>query len=100
MNDYMGLWSVEQKKINNEYDYYCFDLVINFYIFSSLFFHNPNVCGFLEGTCRWGEFGEGGMLWGECNARQFEWFDGNAVNELLYKVRWRLSFLQIQYVPS
>ncbi|KAK6161130.1 hypothetical protein DH2020_004511 [Rehmannia glutinosa] len=39
-----------------------------------------------SGTCRWGEFGEGGLLWGECSARQFEWFDGNPVNELLYKV--------------
>ncbi|KAL2230155.1 UNVERIFIED_CONTAM: DNA mismatch repair protein MSH1, mitochondrial [Sesamum indicum] len=40
-----------------------------------------------SGTCRWGEFGEGGLLWGECNARQFEWFDGNPVNELLKKVK-------------
>ncbi|KAL8048289.1 hypothetical protein ABFX02_07G054400 [Erythranthe guttata] len=40
-----------------------------------------------SGTCRWGEFGEGGLLWGECSARQFEWFDGNAVNELLFKVK-------------
>ncbi|KAK4405993.1 DNA mismatch repair protein MSH1, mitochondrial [Sesamum angolense] len=40
-----------------------------------------------SGTCRWGEFGEGGLLWGECNARQFEWFDGNPVNELLNKVK-------------
>ncbi|KAK4478239.1 hypothetical protein RD792_017522 [Penstemon davidsonii] len=39
-----------------------------------------------SGTCRWGEFGEGGLLWGECNSRQFEWFDGNPVNDLLYKV--------------
>ncbi|KAL6519851.1 DNA mismatch repair ATPase msh1 [Orobanche minor] len=43
--------------------------------------HNPS------GTCRWGEFGEGGLLWGECSARQFEWFDGNPINELLYKVK-------------
>lgn len=40
-----------------------------------------------SGTFRWGEFGEGGLLWGECNARQFEWFNGDAVNELLYKVK-------------
>ncbi|KAL9161935.1 hypothetical protein ABFS82_07G053800 [Erythranthe guttata] len=40
-----------------------------------------------SGTCRWGEYGEGGLLWGECSARQFEWFDGNAVDELLYKVK-------------
>ncbi|KAL8483217.1 hypothetical protein ACS0TY_026049 [Phlomoides rotata] len=40
-----------------------------------------------SGTCRWGEFGEGGLLWGECNVRQFEWLDGNPVDELLYKVK-------------
>ncbi|CAK9139565.1 unnamed protein product [Ilex paraguariensis] len=40
-----------------------------------------------SGTCRWGEFGEGGLLWGECNARYFEWFEGNPVNELLIKVK-------------
>lgn len=42
------------------------------------------------GTCRWGEFGEGGLLWGECSGRQFEWFEGNPVNELLLKVCMRL----------
>ncbi|GFY81344.1 MUTL protein homolog 1 [Actinidia rufa] len=40
-----------------------------------------------SGTCRWGEFGEGGLLWGECRARPFEWFEGNPVNELLSKVK-------------
>ncbi|GMY27006.1 DNA mismatch repair protein MSH1, mitochondrial isoform X1 [Fagus crenata] len=40
-----------------------------------------------SGTCRWGEFGEGGLLWGECSARQFEWFEGNPVDELLLKVK-------------
>ncbi|XP_058095000.1 DNA mismatch repair protein MSH1, mitochondrial isoform X2 [Magnolia sinica] len=40
-----------------------------------------------SGTSRWGEFGEGGLLWGECNGKRFEWFDGTPVNELLYKVR-------------
>ncbi len=40
----------------------------------------------MTGTCRWGEFGEGGLLWGECSARQFEWFEGNPVDELLLKV--------------
>lgn len=40
-----------------------------------------------SGTCRWGEFGEGGLLWGECSGRQFEWFEGNPVNELLLKVK-------------
>ncbi|GER52219.1 DNA mismatch repair protein [Striga asiatica] len=40
-----------------------------------------------SGTCRWGEFGEGGLLWGECSSRQFEWFDGEPVKEILYKVK-------------
>ncbi|KZV15266.1 ATP binding protein [Dorcoceras hygrometricum] len=40
-----------------------------------------------SGTCRWGEFGEGGLLWGECSARQFDWLEGNPVNELLFKVK-------------
>ncbi|MQL83043.1 hypothetical protein Taro_015538 [Colocasia esculenta] len=40
-----------------------------------------------SGTCRWGEFGEGGLLWGECNHKQFEWFNGIPVDELLCKVR-------------
>ncbi|KAM6565575.1 hypothetical protein CsatA_024703 [Cannabis sativa] len=39
-----------------------------------------------SGTCRWGEYGEGGLLWGECVARHFEWFDGNPVTDLLSKV--------------
>ncbi|KAG9447714.1 hypothetical protein H6P81_013842 [Aristolochia fimbriata] len=43
--------------------------------------HNPS------GTSHWGEFGEGGLLWGECCGRQFEWFDGVPVSELLFKVR-------------
>ncbi|XP_058210067.1 DNA mismatch repair protein MSH1, mitochondrial isoform X1 [Rhododendron vialii] len=40
-----------------------------------------------SGTCRWGEFGEGGLLWGECRARHYEWLDGNPMNELLSKVK-------------
>ncbi|OVA02308.1 GIY-YIG nuclease superfamily [Macleaya cordata] len=40
-----------------------------------------------SGTSRWGEFGEGGLLWGECSGRHFEWFDGNPVTEVLCKVR-------------
>jgi hypothetical protein len=47
----------------------------------------------ITGTCRWGEFGEGGLLWGECSARQFEWFGGNPVNELLLKVHLQLILL-------
>ncbi|GMI95879.1 MUTL protein homolog 1, CHLOROPLAST MUTATOR [Hibiscus trionum] len=40
-----------------------------------------------SGTSRWGEFGAGGLLWGECTARQFEWFGGDPLAELLYKVK-------------
>ncbi|KAG6757295.1 hypothetical protein POTOM_037603 [Populus tomentosa] len=40
-----------------------------------------------SGTCRWGEYGRGGLLWGECNSRYFEWFEGDPVTELLFKVR-------------
>ncbi|XP_057430786.1 DNA mismatch repair protein MSH1, mitochondrial isoform X2 [Lotus japonicus] len=51
-----------------------------------LFLHTSlrrNSCG----TCNWGEYGEGGLLWGECNSRHFEWFDGNPVSDLLVKVK-------------
>lgn len=40
-----------------------------------------------SGTCRWGEYGEGGLLWGECNGRSFEWFEGDPVNELINEVK-------------
>ncbi|XP_044486008.1 DNA mismatch repair protein MSH1, mitochondrial isoform X3 [Mangifera indica] len=40
-----------------------------------------------SGTCRWGEYGEGGLLWGECNSRHFEWFEGDPILELLFKVK-------------
>ncbi|CAM8924424.1 unnamed protein product [Rhodiola kirilowii] len=40
-----------------------------------------------DGTTRWGEFGDGGLLWGECNARQFEWFEGNPLTVLFSKVK-------------
>ncbi|KDO52255.1 hypothetical protein CISIN_1g0015702mg, partial [Citrus sinensis] len=40
-----------------------------------------------SGTSRWGEYGEGGLLWGECIARHFEWFEGDPVIELLLKVK-------------
>uniref|UniRef100_A0A1J3E1G5 DNA mismatch repair protein MSH1, mitochondrial n=2 Tax=Noccaea caerulescens TaxID=107243 RepID=A0A1J3E1G5_NOCCA len=40
-----------------------------------------------SGTCRWGEFGEGGLLWGECSGKNFEWFEGDALSELLSKVK-------------
>ncbi|XVF66386.1 hypothetical protein PTKIN_Ptkin10aG0031700 [Pterospermum kingtungense] len=51
-----------------------------------LFLHS-SLKGNASGTCRWGEFGAGGLLWGECTARHFEWFEGNPVSELLYKVK-------------
>ncbi|OIV90634.1 hypothetical protein TanjilG_01715 [Lupinus angustifolius] len=35
-----------------------------------------------SGTFRWSEYGEGGLLWGECSSKYFEWFDGNPVKEL------------------
>lgn len=53
---------------------------------NSVIFYCHNYKDSFAGTCRWGEFGEGGLLWGECNSRQFEWFEGNPVNELLFKV--------------
>eukprot|EP01018_Ginkgo_biloba_P019430 Gb_16554 [translate_table: standard] len=40
-----------------------------------------------SGTSRWGAFGEGGLLWGECTAKHHEWFDGDPVSHLLSKVR-------------
>ncbi|XP_002282256.1 DNA mismatch repair protein MSH1, mitochondrial isoform X1 [Vitis vinifera] len=45
-----------------------------------------------SGTCRWGEFGEGGLLWGECSARHFEWFEGDPVSQLLFKVKELYGF--------
>jgi hypothetical protein len=38
------------------------------------------------GTSRWGEFGEGGLLWGECSGKSFDWFDGSPIEDLLCKV--------------
>ncbi|KAL6903538.1 hypothetical protein ACP4OV_004351 [Aristida adscensionis] len=40
-----------------------------------------------SGTSRWGEFGGGGLLWGECSGKSYEWFDGSPIEELLCKVR-------------
>lgn len=40
----------------------------------------------LSGTSRWGEYGDGGLLWGECSSKYFEWFEGDPVHELLGKV--------------
>ena len=40
----------------------------------------------IAGTSRWREYGAGGLLWGECSGRHFEWFEGDPVTELLLKV--------------
>ncbi|KAI3683359.1 hypothetical protein L1987_83862 [Smallanthus sonchifolius] len=40
-----------------------------------------------SGTTRWKEFGAGGLLWGECHGRHFEWVEGKIVNEILFKVK-------------
>ncbi|KAL9408473.1 hypothetical protein AB3S75_046940 [Citrus x aurantiifolia] len=55
-----------------------------------LFLHTSlrqNTSAMIAGTSRWGEYGEGGLLWGECIARHFEWFEGDPVIELLLKVK-------------
>jgi hypothetical protein len=54
-------------------------MVLNFAL-SNIFSH------LFAGTSRWGEFGEGGLLWGECSGKSFEWFDGSPIQELLCKV--------------
>ncbi|XP_010264853.1 PREDICTED: DNA mismatch repair protein MSH1, mitochondrial isoform X2 [Nelumbo nucifera] len=58
--------------------------------YQHLFLHTSlkhNSAGFTAGTSRWGEFGEGGMLWGECTGKHFEWFDGDPITEILFKVK-------------
>ncbi|OEL37043.1 DNA mismatch repair protein MSH1, mitochondrial [Dichanthelium oligosanthes] len=55
-------------------------VVLNFAVYNIF-------CHLLVGTSRWGEFGEGGLLWGECSGKSFEWFDGSPIEELLCKVR-------------
>eukprot|EP00249_Psilotum_nudum_P012287 c23698_g1_i1 orf=55-3885(+) len=40
-----------------------------------------------SGMITWGEYGEGGLLWGECKARSWEWFGQHPVQELLSMVR-------------
>ncbi|KAI3776093.1 hypothetical protein L1987_45855 [Smallanthus sonchifolius] len=34
-----------------------------------------------------GEFGEGGLLWAECNGRHFEWIEGDMLDEILFRVK-------------
>ncbi|XP_023733890.1 DNA mismatch repair protein MSH1, mitochondrial isoform X2 [Lactuca sativa] len=40
-----------------------------------------------SGTSNWREFGEGGLLWSECNGRHFEWLEGDMINEILFRVK-------------
>lgn len=49
------------------------------------YFHFGDLTLF-AGTFRWGEFGKGGLLWGECNGKPYEWFSGNPIEELLSQV--------------
>ncbi|KAI3723468.1 hypothetical protein L2E82_35065 [Cichorium intybus] len=51
-----------------------------------LFLHN-SLKNNSSGTSNWREFGEGGLLWAECNGRHFEWLEGDMINEILYKVK-------------
>ncbi|KAI7746485.1 hypothetical protein M8C21_008298 [Ambrosia artemisiifolia] len=38
-------------------------------------------------TSSWREFGEGGLLWAECNGRHFEWLEGDMLDEILFRVK-------------
>ncbi|KAJ0781299.1 putative DNA mismatch repair protein MutS [Helianthus annuus] len=40
-----------------------------------------------SGTSSWREFGEGGLLWAECNGRHFEWLEGDMLDEILFRVK-------------
>ncbi|KAK1421082.1 hypothetical protein QVD17_23171 [Tagetes erecta] len=40
-----------------------------------------------SGTSSWREFGEGGLLWAECNGRHFEWIEGDLLDEILFRVK-------------
>jgi hypothetical protein len=50
----------------------------------------------LAGTSRWGEYGDGGLLWGECYNKYFEWFDGDPLQELLGKVCSMIKYFTSQ----
>lgn len=41
---------------------------------------------------RWGEYGEGGLLWAECKGKSCEWFSHEPVKELISKVSKRKSY--------
>lgn len=43
--------------------------------------HDPS------GVARWTEYGEGGLLWAECQGKSCEWYDQDPVLQLLSKVR-------------
>ena len=38
------------------------------------------------GMVRWGEYGEGGLLWAECKGKSCDWFGHDPVKELISKV--------------
>ncbi|KAF6144424.1 hypothetical protein GIB67_024651 [Kingdonia uniflora] len=40
----------------------------------------------ISDTSRWGEF-RGGLLWGECSGKNYEWFEGSPVSDLLCKTK-------------
>lgn len=79
----LSLQSGYENLISSHYIELVYRSPIIFYVISWLIITSR---GSITGTCRWGEFGEGGLLWGECNGRHFEWFEGNPVSELLSKV--------------
>lgn len=56
------------------------------YVQQTNFFSIPSSLSVLLGTSRWGEYGEGGLLWAECNSRNFEWFESDPLTGLLLKV--------------
>lgn len=77
------------------HDYWYINVDFSFSTFV-LLWQSYGLRGCFTGTCRWGEFGEGGLLWGECVSRHFEWFEGNPVTELLSKVHISYEFVFLE----
>eukprot|EP00250_Pteridium_aquilinum_P000203 c10229_g2_i1 orf=1-1395(-) len=40
-----------------------------------------------SGLVRWGEYGEGGLLWAECRGKLCEWFDHDPMSQVISKVK-------------
>ncbi|KAI5081703.1 hypothetical protein GOP47_0001446 [Adiantum capillus-veneris] len=40
-----------------------------------------------SGLYNWREYGEGGMLWAECQGKSCEWFDHDSVSQIIAKVK-------------